>query len=158
MYKRQSRQGEALLGHPLELWTAEPDFWRDHLHPDDGARVLSFTHAEVAAGRSHVQEYRLLAADGHVVWVRDSASLVREAGHPPRLRCLYVDITEHKRMEALLAGEKRVLEAIAGGEPLPHLLEALCRAVESQGDGRLCSVLLVDGAVSYTHLTLPTKA
>ena len=140
-----SRQGEALLGHPVELWTAEPDFWRDHLHPDDRPRVLTFTHAEVAAGRSHVQEYRLLAADGRVVWVRDSASLVRESGQPPRLRCLYVDVTERKRMEALLAGEKRVLEAIAGGESLPQLLEALCRAVESQGEGRLCSVLLVDG-------------
>jgi len=140
-----SRQAAALLGYPLEAWTAEPDFWRERLHPDDNARVVAFTRAEAAAGRSHVQEYRMRAADGRDVWVRDSASLVRERGKPARLRCLYVDVTERQRTEALLAGEKRVLETIASGEPLPRVLDALCRAAESQGEGGLCSVLVVVG-------------
>jgi PAS domain S-box-containing protein len=140
-----SRQAQALLGHPLEAWTAEPDFWRAHLHPDDRVRAAAFTRAEAAAGRHHVQEYRMRAADGRAVWVHDSASFVREAAAPPRLRCLYVDVTERRRTEALLAGEKRVLEAIAGGGVLSDVLADLCRMVESQGDGLLCSVLLVEG-------------
>ncbi len=140
-----SRQAEALLGYPLEGWTAEPDFWREHLHPEDRARVLAFTRAEAAAGRRHVQEYRMLTAAGREVWIRDSASLVREMAQPPRLRCLYVDVTERKRTEGLMAGEKRVLETIAAGESLPRVLDVLCRAVESQGDGMLCSILLVEG-------------
>jgi hypothetical protein len=45
----------------------------------DRARAMSFTWTATAAGRSHVQEYRMSAADGREVWVRDSASLVREA-------------------------------------------------------------------------------
>jgi PAS domain S-box-containing protein len=140
-----SRQAETLLGYPLEAWTTEPDFWRDHLHPDDRLRVLAFGHVETAAGRSHLQEYRMLAADGRVVWVRDSASLVSEPGRAPRLHCLYVDVTERKRADALLAGEKRVLETIAAGQSPSVVLTALCEAVESQGDGMLCSVLLVEG-------------
>ncbi|HEX6212297.1 MAG TPA: GAF domain-containing protein [Methylomirabilota bacterium] len=140
-----SPQAEALLGYPLASWTAEPDFWRERLHPADRGRVWAFTRAEAAAGRNHVQEYRMLAADGRVVWVRDSASLVREPDRPPRLRCLQVDITGRKRTEALLDGEKRVLETIAAGQPLTRVLDTLCRAVESQGDGMLCSVLLVEG-------------
>jgi PAS domain S-box-containing protein len=139
-----SRQAEGLLGYPLESWL-EPDFWRDHLHPEDRLRVVAFTHAEAAAGRKHVQEYRMLAADGRVVWVRDSASLVSVAAEPTRLRCLHVDITERKRTEALLAGEKRVLETIAAGESLTRVLDTLCRAVESQGEDMLCSVLMVEG-------------
>jgi len=140
-----SPQAGALLGYPLAAWTAEPDFWRERLHPADRERVLAFTRTEAAAGRNHVQEYRMLAADGRVVWVRESASLVREPDQPPRLRCLQVDISERKRAEALLDGEKRVLETIAAGQPLARVLEALCRAVESQGDGMLCAVPLVEG-------------
>jgi PAS domain S-box-containing protein len=141
-----SRRAESLLGYPIERWTAEPDFWLACVHPDDRARVQAFTRAETAAGRDHVQEYRMLATAGRVVWVRDSASLVREPGQPPRLRCLYVDITERKRTEALLAGEKLLLEMIAAGESLPGVLDALCRTVEALGDdGMLCSVAMVEG-------------
>jgi PAS domain S-box-containing protein len=141
-----SRRAESLLGYPVEQWTAEPDFWAARVHPDDRSRVLAYTRAETAAGRDHVLEYRMLAADGRVVWVRDSATLVREPGQPPRLRCLSVDVTERKRTEALLAGEKLLLEMIAAGESLRGVLDALCRTVEAQGDdGMLCSVLLVEG-------------
>ena len=140
-----SRQAETLLGHPLEAWTADPAFWLEHLHPGDRARVVDFSRAEVAAGRNHVQEYRMLAADGRAVWVRDSAGLMREGAQPPRLRCLYVDITVRKGTEALLASEKLVLEMIAAGESLVPVLEAACRVVETQGEGMQSSVLLIEG-------------
>jgi PAS domain S-box-containing protein len=140
-----SRQAVTLLGYPLAAWTTEADFWRERLHPDDRGRVLAVSATEAAAGRDHVQEYRMRAADGRDVWVRDSASLVRDGAQGPRLRCLYVDVTERRRTEALLAGEKRALETIAAGGALSQVLEALCRAVESQSDGGLASVLLVAG-------------
>jgi hypothetical protein len=54
------------------------------------------------------------------------------------------DVTEQRRAEALLVREKAVLEAIAAGAPLPAALDGLCRLVESQGEGLLCSVLLLD--------------
>ena len=56
-----------------------------------------------------------------------------------------MDITERKRMEALLAGEKRMLEMIAAGEALPVVLDALCRTVEAQREGLHCSILVVEG-------------
>jgi PAS domain S-box-containing protein len=139
-----SRRAETLLGYPLESWTAEPDFWLRHVHPLDRDRVAAFARAEVAAGRDHVQEYRMLAADGHVVWVRDSARLVR-SGPQPRLRCLQVDISERKRAEALMAGDNLVLEMIAAGGLAPRVLDAVCRLVETQGDGMLSALLLVEG-------------
>src|SRR5262245_56095306 len=46
--------------------------------------------------------------------------------------------------EAVLAGEKRVLELIAGGNPLGSVLDAICRVVEEISRGSACSILLLD--------------
>jgi PAS domain-containing protein len=35
-----SQQAERLLGYPVAQWLT-PDFWADHLHPDDRAWVLA---------------------------------------------------------------------------------------------------------------------
>ena len=51
---------------------------------------------------------------------------------------------ERKRAEALLAGEKRLLEMIATGHSLPVILDALCRLVEELAPGTLSSILLLD--------------
>lgn len=53
---------------------------------------------------------------------------------------------QRQRAEALLAGQKGVLELIARGAPLAETLHALARLVESQAEGMVCSILLVDGA------------
>ena len=54
------------------------------------------------------------------------------------------DIQDSRRTEALLAGEKRLLELIATGSPLAQVLERLCLLVEEAADGCRCSVLLLD--------------
>jgi len=51
---------------------------------------------------------------------------------------------ERERAEAMLAGEKRVLEMIATGTALPAALEALCRLVENLAPGSLASISIVD--------------
>jgi len=55
------------------------------------------------------------------------------------------DDTERKRNEAALAAQKRVLELLVHGAPLPDVLDALCEAVEGQRPDKLiATVLLVD--------------
>ena len=54
------------------------------------------------------------------------------------------DITERKRTEAMLAGEKRVLEMVAKGDSLSQILDSLCRLVEEQAPDILASILLVE--------------
>jgi hypothetical protein len=68
-----------------------------------------------------------------------------------------IDVEDRKRTEAalhwseaLLAGEKRVLEMIAKGDALPRILDALCRLVEEQSSDILSSLLLLDA--NGTHL------
>jgi signal transduction histidine kinase len=58
-----------------------------------------------------------------------------------------MDVTERKQDEMLLAGEKRLLEMIARGEPRTIILDALCRLVEDLATGALSSILLLDPKV-----------
>ncbi|HEY1471378.1 MAG TPA: PAS domain S-box protein [Candidatus Acidoferrum sp.] len=55
------------------------------------------------------------------------------------------DITERKRVEALLTGEKRILEMVTKGDSLAQILDTLCRLVEQQATGVVASILLLDG-------------
>jgi PAS domain S-box-containing protein len=66
---------------------------------------------------------------------------------------------ERKRAEALLAGEKRLLEMIATGQSLPVILDALCRLVEELAPGTLSSILLLDAdGTRLTHGAAPSLA
>src|SRR5205814_4419682 len=54
------------------------------------------------------------------------------------------DISERKRGEALLTGEKRLFEMIATGVALNEILNALCMIIEEFRSGTLASVLLLN--------------
>jgi len=64
---------------------------------------------------------------------------------------------ERRRAEALLAGEKRLLEMIAKGEPLATILDALCRLVETLSPASLSSILLLEpGGTRLRHAAAPS--
>ncbi|PYK12343.1 MAG: hypothetical protein DME65_04280 [Verrucomicrobia bacterium] len=64
--------------------------------------------------------------------------------HGGHFQAILRDISERKRSEALLAGEKRLLEMIATGGELKEILNTLCLIIEEQRAGTLASVLLVN--------------
>src|SRR5580765_1164946 len=51
---------------------------------------------------------------------------------------------DRQRAEAVLAGDKRVLEMIARGGSLPEILDGLCRLVEELSPRSLASILVMD--------------
>lgn len=55
-----------------------------------------------------------------------------------------VDISARKQAEALVNGQRHVLEMVVSGAALPDTLNALVQLVESQAPGMLGSILLVD--------------
>ncbi|MEO8598559.1 MAG: EAL domain-containing protein, partial [bacterium] len=59
-------------------------------------QAVSDCAAFTKAGKNYVLEYRMLAADGRVVWFKDSASVGVRAGQAIYLRGIMVDITEQK--------------------------------------------------------------
>ena len=94
-----SKQAERILGYPVERWLSEPTFWADHLHRDDREWALRFREEAVAAKRDHDFEYRIIASDGRVVWVRDLVTVVVQGERAALLRGVMVDITDRKRGE-----------------------------------------------------------
>lgn len=95
-----SQRAEAMLGYAVEQWLTVPDFWVQHLHPDDRERVMAFYRAVSAQGKDHQCEYRALAADGRVVWLNDMVHAVADdEGQVRQLRGVMVDITERQRAE-----------------------------------------------------------
>jgi PAS domain S-box-containing protein len=97
-----SRQAERLLGYPVERWLEEPGFWVAHLHPDDRAWATSFCLRATAECRPHEFEYRMVAADGRSVWLRDIVTVISEGGRPLKLRGVMVDVTsQHESRESL---------------------------------------------------------
>ncbi|WP_201768944.1 PAS domain-containing sensor histidine kinase [Myxococcus stipitatus] len=106
-----SRQAERLLGVPAEQWVRQPDFWARHVHPDDWPEVLSACLGAWRQSRPQELEYRMLAADGHIVWMRAHVTAISEDGHPMRLRGLMVDVTERRRAREKLEHTHSVLRA-----------------------------------------------
>jgi PAS domain S-box-containing protein len=76
-----SPQIEPLLGFTVEQWRDDPALWVDRIHQDDRERVLEEHRESLRTGGPFRTEYRLLAADGREVWIRDEAVLVRGAEH-----------------------------------------------------------------------------
>ncbi len=95
-----SPQIEQILGYSLEEWHSSPDFFVDHLHPEDRERVREAQREARQRAEPLAVEYRIIAADGRVVWLNDSYTVVRdEAGKPWYTQGFAIDITARKQAE-----------------------------------------------------------
>ncbi len=98
-----SRQIEPILGYSVEEWMAEAGMFARLLHPDDRERVLA-AHAHTHETHEPLSiEYRLIARDGRVVWLRDEGVIVvDEHNRPLYLQGYVLDITREREAELQL--------------------------------------------------------
>ncbi|MGH7560316.1 MAG: response regulator [Gemmatimonadales bacterium] len=94
-----SPRAEELLGYPASQWLEQPDFWAAHTHPDDRAWCAAFCLDATAQRRDHQFEYRMLAADGRVVWLHDIVTVKSMPDGSVRLWGIMIDITARKLAE-----------------------------------------------------------
>ncbi|EKQ68622.1 PAS domain S-box [Leptolyngbyaceae cyanobacterium JSC-12] len=104
-----SPQAEQLLGYPIEQWL-EPDFWVRHVYPDDLSAAIEICRAATQAGSNHELEYRMVAADGRIIWLKDVVTVVVENSQPTVLRGVMLDITRQKQAEAGLSNQQIQIE------------------------------------------------
>jgi PAS domain S-box-containing protein len=98
-----SPQYQSIKGYSREEALSDPEHWVRILHPDDRERVLAEDERTDRTGEPFVMEYRQIARDGSVVWVRDEATLVHnEGGEPLYWLGIQTDVTERKRLEERL--------------------------------------------------------
>src|SRR5690606_37001657 len=93
-----SAKTHEILGYPSNVWLADEFFWRKHLHPDDHQKAVDQFVAMARNKEEGVMEYRFLAADGRVVWIRDSVSMVTENDRNI-MRGIVIDITANQEAE-----------------------------------------------------------
>ena len=79
-----------------------------------------------------------------MIWVRENAKVTLIGNRKTCINILCEDITEMKNAEFLLNTENKVLEVITRNVSLSRTLDYLCREIEIQAPGMLCSFLLVD--------------
>jgi PAS domain S-box-containing protein len=95
-----SDNADALLGLPRADWLRAA-FWDEHLHPDDRASALVARRDALARRQDYALDYRMVARDGGIVWIREAGRFTPVAGQV-RLRGLMLDVSRERRAERAL--------------------------------------------------------
>lgn len=92
-----------------------------------------------------VAERRYQTKSGRLIWVRISASLLKNADGSPRSLIKVVEnIEQQKRQESLQVEQQHLLERIAAGAELDDVLLATVSVIEKQYPEVLCSIMLLE--------------
>lgn len=111
------KQVEKILGYPAESWR-KPNFWEDHIHPEDRNYVINYSLAAAERYDNYESEYRMIAADGRIVWIHDIINVLRDGGKPVRLRGFMIDVTAKKETEESLRQLNVMLNTLIDASPL----------------------------------------
>ncbi|MGI8738283.1 MAG: putative bifunctional diguanylate cyclase/phosphodiesterase [Gammaproteobacteria bacterium] len=139
-----SPQIEDLLGYTPAEWLADPDAMLSTVHADDRERVLAAKARGDATLEPVSVEYRLIARDGRVVWVRNEGVVVRdEAGKVQTWQGFLLDITAQRDLEAQA---RQAFHDSLTGLPnralfMDRLQHALARRTEENNH---CALLFLD--------------
>ncbi len=107
-----SKQAERILGYPHAQWLEEKHFWLNHLHAEDKEWAATFGIRDIPEKSDYEMEYRMIAADGRIVWFRDLTRIVWEDDQPVKLRGIMVDVTQQQlAQQALRESEERLQQA-----------------------------------------------
>ena len=103
-----------ILGYPVTDWYTD-DFWYQHIHPEDREWALKYCYESSLLVDNYEFEYRMLSADGRVVWLYDIVNVVRDGEKPRLLHGFMIDISDRKQVEQereqLLAREQAARSA-----------------------------------------------
>jgi len=148
----KTKQALYLSDEWYRIYGFDPDkdehAWNERLkriYPEDVPKWQAAVDRAINEKSDYELEYRLVLPNGVTKYVHlighpilnSSADVVQFMGS-------VTDITERKHAEALLKGEKKLLEMIATGAPLEAILNALCLIIDEQRSGMLASVLLLN--------------
>ncbi len=149
-----SNQVENILGYTAGEWLSDPDFWTNHIYPDDRSQALNYCVAQTKLKQNHTFDYRMVKSDGSIVWIRDLVSVIVQKDKPTLVRGIMVDVTEDKLLSDLDHLEKRVLELNSKNDvETETLLLEYILGLEKLFPKMKCSVLRVKGNRLYNWVT-----
>jgi PAS domain S-box-containing protein len=113
-----SPQIEELLGYPLNHWREDNKLWESSVHPEDRENVFQEVSSWKANGTFLDLEYRMLDRNNKIIWVLDSAEIVRGSNGEALYAHGYLkDITESKIAEEILRDSEERFRKMADNAP-----------------------------------------
>ena len=94
-----SKKIESILGYTEAEYCESESFWEDHIHPDDLESTLALSAKENKDYTTYDLEYRMIAKNGEIVWIRDIMNYIFENDKPAISRGIMIDITKMKESE-----------------------------------------------------------
>jgi PAS domain S-box-containing protein len=92
-----SPQSNDILGYSPEDWYENHSFWKEHIHPEDRDQTVAFCHRKTKVNEDHEFEYRMIDAEGDIVWLKDLVTVQQKKGGSKVLTGLMIDITVQRR-------------------------------------------------------------
>ncbi len=125
-----SPQTFPVLGYTAEEWQTDSELWIKVTHPEDRDHVIEADQTASRSGERYLDEYRMIARDGRVVWFRDEAVYVEDPVTGLGFwQGVMLDITEQKR------AEERLIELEAKYRTLVEQIPAVVYLGEYGTDG-----------------------
>ncbi|MHB8870464.1 MAG: hybrid sensor histidine kinase/response regulator [Thermoleophilia bacterium] len=141
-------QTERILGYAPHEWFAHPEgafgFWRDHVYPADHEIAMAANERGIVSGLSHTDEYRMVAANGRPVWLRDYVTLEAQPDGRWVERSVMVDVSEQKEIAQALEESEAQLRALVDSS-LDHIFMLDGRGVYVASNSRTEHVGLSPG-------------
>ncbi|HEY2209250.1 MAG TPA: EAL domain-containing protein [Gaiellaceae bacterium] len=140
-----SPQIEPVLGFGVDEWKTDTNLFARLLHPDDRERVLA-AHAHTHETREPLSiEYRLIARDGRIIWLRDEGVIVLDDhGKPLYLQGYLLDITREREAEQQLR-QLALYDPMTGLANRAFFHERLRHAIKLRhDDGHATGLLYID--------------
>lgn len=118
-------QVEDLLGYSPSDFEKDPNLWQHIVFPDDYERAM-VSITDTLEKEHVVDEYRITARDGRVIWVRDTSVVIRDGeGNALYIQGFIEDVTEQKQAEEeVKTSERRFRALIENGLDYISLLDA----------------------------------
>lgn len=107
-----------ILGYSVEEFLNTPNFWVEHIHPQDRDRVLADFHYLFVNGK-HIHEYRFQHQNGNWIWMRDELYTVTcPDGNNVELIGYFIEITDCKEKELALIESHHLLKTVIDTAPV----------------------------------------
>lgn len=114
-------QIERLLGWSQSSWISVND-WAERIHPEDREKTVAFCVSQSKQGVDHEADYRAIASDGELVWIRDVVHVVRRPdGSVDSLVGFMFDISERKKAEDRILQLQKELQTLSYQDGLTGL-------------------------------------
>lgn len=145
-----SPQVEEITGYSPEEWLADPNFWNNHIHPEDRDIAIQYCHSETAALNNHIFDYRFRTRSGSYIWIHDRVRVMSKEGKPEKLTGLMLDVSSSYFYGDLDKIEKKLLEAaIQQDAQLLTIIEAYVLDLEKLFPDMKASVMKIQSGAMY---------